>query len=29
MIFVFLYLDDVPILPDVVVVDSVLHFKTL
>ena len=29
MIFIFLYLDDVPILSDVVVVHSVIYFKTL
>ena len=29
MVFVFLCLDDVPILSDVVVVNSVIHFKTL
>ena len=29
MVFVFLCLDEVPILSDVVVVHSVIHFKTL
>ena len=29
MVFVFLCLDDVPILSDVVVVGTVIHFKTL